>query len=119
MGIPIPKVDSFSYLGERRYLAHMGQERTWGYCREKYYKIFQALVRQVDSFSYLGKRRYLAHMGQEWTWGYCREKYYKIFQALVRHYYETWSACMKSNLVTQLAKGSRKPIQSRASIKVV
>jgi hypothetical protein len=22
MGIPIPKVDSFSYLGERRYLAH-------------------------------------------------------------------------------------------------
>jgi hypothetical protein len=22
VGIPIPKVDSFSYLGERRYLAH-------------------------------------------------------------------------------------------------
>jgi hypothetical protein len=22
MGVPIPKVDSFSYLGERRYLAH-------------------------------------------------------------------------------------------------
>ena len=24
---------------------HMGQERTWGYCKEKYYNISQALVK--------------------------------------------------------------------------
>ncbi len=24
---------------------HIGQERTWGYCKEKYYNISQALVK--------------------------------------------------------------------------
>ncbi len=51
-----------------------------------------------------------AHIGQERTWTYCWSKYFNDTQRLVRIYCETCVACCKKNVVSNMWKGSRKPI---------
>jgi hypothetical protein len=49
-------------------------------------------------------------MGQERTWTYCWSKYFNVTQRLVRIYYKTCVAFCKKNVVSNMQKGSRKPI---------
>ncbi len=51
-------------------------------------------------------------MGQERTWTYCWSKYFNFTQRLVRIYCETCVACCKKIVVSNMQKGSRKPIMS-------
>ncbi len=43
-------------------------------------------------------------------WTYCRSKYFNVTQQLVCMYCETCVACCKKNVVSNMQKGSRKPI---------
>jgi hypothetical protein len=54
------------------------------------------------------------HVGMERTSTYCQEQYFNCTQRLIRIYCMACFTCMRKNPITKPAKGSRKPILSKA-----
>ncbi len=54
------------------------------------------------------------HVGMERTSNYCQEQYFYCTQRLIRIYCGTCFTCMRKYPITKPARGSRKPILSKA-----